>query len=167
MKFEVMSRQKARKMSFQTIQDDCIIISITDCDAPYNRFAMNPKIKGVCHIKFDDVEFGEQNCITKEDGNTIITFVDRYRNLVDKIVVHCEAGVSRSAGVCAALMLIINGDDKEIFDNPRFCPNMSCYRTVLETYFGAYNQEAADERICRNIKLWRIAEGLEEPDSKT
>ena len=164
MEFEVMSREKARKMSFNPNIPDCIIISITDTHSDRNHFAQNPHIRAVLNLKFDDVDFGENDCICSNDGIKIIDFVNKHLNHVDKIVVHCEAGVSRSAGVCAALMLIVNGDDSPIFDSARFCPNMSCYRTVLETYYGSYNKEAADEKIARNIKIWRIAEGLDEPD---
>lgn len=164
MKFEVLSREKARKMSFKQDIEDCIIVSITDVDSQFNRFNDNPHIKGICHIKFDDVDFGEENCISNEDGQSIIAFVNKYINSVDKIIVHCEAGVSRSAGVCAALMQIINGSDMEIFDNPKFCPNMSCYRTIMETYYGSYDKEAADEKIRHNIHIWRIANDLEEDE---
>lgn len=164
MKFEVMSRANARKMSFKPDIDKCIIVSITDTESDINHFALNKNIRAVLNLKFDDVDFGDDNCITPQDGVKIIDFVNKHINDVEKIVVHCEAGVSRSAGVCAALMLIVNGDDNQIFDNAKFCPNMSCYRTVLETYYGSYDKEAADEKIARNIKLWRIAEGLDEPD---
>ena len=56
MKFEVLSRQNAKKMSYKQDIDDCVIISITDVNSAYNNFANNPHIKGVCHIKFDDVD---------------------------------------------------------------------------------------------------------------
>ena len=166
MKFEVLSRQNAKKLSYKQDIEDCVIVSITDVNSPYNNFAQNPHIKGVCHIKFDDVDFGEDNCIDRKDGEKIIAFVNQYVNKVDKIIVHCEAGVSRSAGVCAALMQIVNGSDMEIFGNARFCPNMSCYRTILETYYGSYDKEAADIKIRENIRLWRIANDLEEDISE-
>ena len=96
-----------------------------------------------------------------QDGKKIIEFINAYVDKVNKIVVHCEAGISRSAGVCAALMQIINGNDFEVFNNPRYCPNMSCYRTVLEAYYGSYDKEAADEKIAHNIRIWRVQEGLD------
>ena len=86
MKFEVLSREKARKLSFKPDIDDCIIISITDTDASYNHFAKNPHIKAICPIKFDDVDFGETNCITAEDGIKIVNFVNNYVDKVDKII---------------------------------------------------------------------------------
>jgi predicted protein tyrosine phosphatase len=160
MKFEVLSRQNAKKMSFKQDIDDCIIISITDIDKDINRFATNSHIKDVCRVQFDDVEIDEIGHIEKSDAEKIISFVNKYVNEVDKIIVHCEAGVSRSAGVCAALMQIINGDDMEIFNNPKFCPNMTCYRAIMTCFFGTYDQDAADEKIKCNIMAWREANDL-------
>lgn len=161
MKFQVMSRANARRHSFRSVMDDCVIVSISDVTSEPNRFHNNPKIKGVCYLSFDDVEGDEANCMTRADAEKIINFVNEYVDKVDEIIVHCFAGISRSAGVCAALMLILTGDDMEIFNNPRFCPNMHCYRMMLETYFGSYNAKAADEKIKHNIALWRKAQGLD------
>lgn len=161
MKFEVLSRQNAKKMSYKQDIEDCIIISITDIDKEINKFASNPHIKNICRVQFDDVEINEPRHITRNDAEKILEFVNHYVDKIDKIVVHCEAGVSRSAGVCAALMQIINGNDSEIFNNPKFCPNMTCYRTVLTAFFGSYDQEAADEKIKRNIEIWRKENGLD------
>ena len=78
MEFEVMSREKARKMSFKPDIKDCIIISITDTHADINHFAHNPHIRAVLNLKFDDVDFGENDCITPEDGVRIIDFVNKH-----------------------------------------------------------------------------------------
>ena len=161
MEFEVLSRSNAKRLSYKPNIKDCIIISITDFGSNPNQFAENPHIKNVIKLQFDDVDFNDNNCITKTDGKKIIDFVNRYVNKVDKIIVHCEAGVSRSAGVCAALMHIINGDDSPIFNNPKFCPNMACYRTVMEAYYDFYNEEEAKSKIVRNIKLWKMANELD------
>lgn len=159
--FEVMSRKKAKDFSFQENIEDCIIISITDVNSNDNCFANNLHIKGILRLKFDDCETNEPNCITKEDAIKIIKFVNNHISNIRKIIVHCEAGVSRSAGVCAALMLIITGSDSQIFDNPRYCPNMSCYRAVMEAYYGSYDQKAANKKIRHNIEIWRAEQGLD------
>ena len=161
MKFQVMSRVNARKHSFNEDIDKCIVISINDTFAEANKFNSNAKIKGVCSLFFNDVEGHETGHMTREDADKIIEFVNNHLNCVDEIIVHCGAGVSRSAGVCAALMLIINGDDSAIFNNGKYCPNMHCYRLVLESYFGYYDKEAADEKLRRNIIEWRKLNGLD------
>ena len=52
--------------------------------------------------------------MTIQDAEKILNFVKGYPGPED-ILVHCGAGVSRSAGVAAALSLILNGSDWEIF----------------------------------------------------
>jgi hypothetical protein len=47
----------------------------------------------------------------------------------DEIVINCEAGISRSAAIAAALSKILTGDDKVFFD--QFIPNRHIYRTIL------------------------------------
>lgn len=165
MKFQVMSRQKARKHSFREDIKKCVIVSINDKADVRNNFHNNSNIKAICSLFFDDVEGDEPNCMTRDDADKIIGFVNQYindTNDIEEIIVHCGAGVSRSAGVCAALMLILTGDDSDIFNNPKFCPNMHCYRLVLESYFGYYDKEAADEKLRRNIVLWRKVQGLDD-----
>ena len=71
-------------------------------------------------------------CMDNKDAKNIIDFVETFKNEVDLIVVHCEFGISRSAGVASALSLILNGTDQYYFDN--YIPNMLCYRKILNAY---------------------------------
>ena len=160
MNFQVMSRVNARKYSFDENIDKCIIISINDTFVEANQFNPNLNIKGVCSLFFNDVENNSDGHMVREDADKIIEFVNHYVNDVDEIVVHCGAGVSRSAGVCAALMLILTGDDSSIFNNSRFRPNMHCYRLVLESYFGYYDKEPIEEEKRRNIIAFREKQKL-------
>jgi hypothetical protein len=150
-----MSRENARKHSFHSDINKCVIVSINDTFVEANRFSRNPNIKGVCSLFFNDVEGHGEGHMVRADADKIIEFVNRYVNEVDEIVVHCGAGISRSAGVCAALMLILTGNDSAIFDNGRFNPNMHCYRLVLESYFGYYDKEPINEKLRTNIIEWR------------
>ena len=161
MNFQVMSRVNAREYSFDENINECVIISINDTFIEANEFHNNPNIKGVCTLFFNDVEGNGTGHMVREDADKIVEFVNTHLNDVDEIIVHCGAGVSRSAGVCAALMLIINGDDSAIFNNGKYCPNMHCYRLVLESYFGYYDKAAADEKLRRNIIEWRKLNDLD------
>ena len=136
MKYVVMNRTNAKRYSFESHMDKSIIISITDVDKDKVRFQHNPvnKIVAVKHLMFDDVEQGEMNCITDEDAVTIVNFVEYWKNKCDLIIVQCEAGQSRSAGVCAAIMKAFEGDDWQIFNNPKYVPNMTCYWKVLNVF---------------------------------
>ena len=98
--------------------------------------------KGTGHIEmFANINNGHcYSCTTaidiilfnEEDAKGILHFVDTYKKEVDLIVVHCEAGISRSAGVASALSLILNGTDDYYFKH--YLPNILCYRKILNAY---------------------------------
>lgn len=137
MKFEVMNRENAKEYSYKSHTETSIIISISSACSEGLLFQKNNinGIKAVLPIFFDDVENGEKFAITTKDATQIAKFVKSNKDMVDKIIVHCDAGVSRSAGVCAAIMKYINGNDMPIFNSARFCPNMLCYTKVLTALF--------------------------------
>ena len=156
MVIKVMSRKEASDFSFTNFQERTIIISIASLDESDNTFNKdNPNLIDVLFLRFDDVESDESNHMVKRDAEKIIQFVNEHIDHIDQIIVHCGAGVSRSAGVAAALMLIINGDDSPIFNSPKFCPNRCCYRTLLNTFFGSFNEEEIEEKFKHNIEVWR------------
>ena len=84
-------------------------------------------------LKFYDTDFemGSYPAMTSTDAVEILEFVEKTKNKVDYFVIHCNAGISRSSGIAAALSLIYNKDDKWVFSNPRYVPNMLVYRKIL------------------------------------
>lgn len=126
-----MSREKAKEFSFIQTEVPYIIISITDIGSEDNEFGENSCLKAVLRLKFNDVDRVFEGAMSEENARCIVEFVDRYKEEVDLIVVHCEAGMSRSSGVCAALMKWLCDDDSYVFDNSFYRPNMNCYRKVI------------------------------------
>lgn len=155
MEFKIMSREKAKKFSYSNIELSTVIVSITDFGSLPVTFSRNGNIKAVLNLQFNDVDCGEENCMTKEDAVKIISFINTYLQDIEQIIVQCEAGVSRSAGVCAALMLIITGSDNSVFDNPAFVPNRYCYRLILNSYFGSYDTPPIDDKFKCNIEEFK------------
>ena len=137
MTIKVMSRGNAVKYSFEPHDVKAAVISISDCDKESPMLDNNPNngIAAQCKVRFDDVDSGAANCITKRDAQTIVSFVTDIAKNHEKLIVHCEAGVSRSAGVAAAIMKALYGDDWEVFGNQQYVPNMTCYRTVLDAFY--------------------------------
>lgn len=140
MKFEVMSRSEILKYSKENHSDErSMVISISDHGQTHPQI-FKSELNGIEHIiflHFDDIERDDliayPQCvpISASDARAIANFVIRNKADVDKIIVHCGAGISRSSGVCAAIMKAITGSDEAIFENARFCPNMTCYRLCL------------------------------------
>jgi protein-tyrosine phosphatase len=76
----------------------------------------------------------EDVLMSDSDAAKIKDYVLRYKDRVECIIVHCEVGVSRSAGVMAAIQKYLTGDDSAIFNNGAFSPNMYCYRMMLDAF---------------------------------
>jgi protein-tyrosine phosphatase len=148
MKFFVYSRAKAKKASYK-INEPTLIISITDPAKTPNVFAKNSNIVSICRVSFDDTDpdilINGEVLMTQSDANKIKDFIMAYKNKVETIIVHCEAGISRSAGICAAIQKYLTGDDSAIFDSHYFCPNMHCYRLMLNALFDVPNKSIFEE----------------------
>ncbi len=130
--FDVMSRRDAIAFSADPDILPTAIISIGEVGEADAVFADNPQIKAVLHLHFLDTEERRLDAMQEEDADRIVAFVWRWREQVDEILVHCEAGASRSAGVAAALMRWLNGNDDEIKLTRRYQPNRRCERLVSE-----------------------------------
>ena len=64
----------------------------------------------------------------------ILEFIQDVWENIDCLLVHCEAGMSRSPAIAAAIDKIYHGDDSFWFNTKT--PNMLVYRTILEDYYG-------------------------------
>ena len=157
----VMNRHTAKKHSYNHNIPKTLIISINEWDDELNRFdRRNPNLIAVLPLQFDDVDGNNPMSMTKEDARKIINFVNMHIDKVEEIVVHCKAGQSRSAGTCAALMRILLGDDRDIFESPKYTPNMHCYNTVLNAYYGVQMfgqciEEGIEAEKKANIENWK------------
>jgi predicted protein tyrosine phosphatase len=159
MRFLVYSRDLVEKGIVKDIQDcypDAIVgvISIAgtkpNCisDDVVQVIHKEKNFFGICRMNFDDVdrdvdgtkgwiiEHGYSE-ITNEQANNIVDFIlaAKVKN-VDIMIVHCEAGISRSSATAAACSVILGQSDAEYFGNARYNPNMKVYRSILNAYQG-------------------------------
>lgn len=129
---------RSRKIIEQN-QYDANIISITSNTTNANISNFGSTL--FLHFEDFDVDLPGWSIqpIQKSDAKAIVDFVMANKHNGKHFIVQCDAGVSRSAGVAAALMKYFNGDDSPIFDNSQYCPNMRCYRMVLEALMEVNN----------------------------
>jgi predicted protein tyrosine phosphatase len=130
MTYEVKNRGDARLATMKTVAPITAIISITDIGSEKNSFRQQDWLKAVLEIQFNDVERGK-GCITKKQAIEIADFVRSVYPQVERFIVHCEYGQSRSAGVAAAISKFYEGNSGGIFGNPAYYPNRTCYDYVL------------------------------------
>lgn len=97
--------------------------------------------KDALNIWFSDITDKEREqqekyikLITNEDADKIYKFVMNIKNTnIERLIVHCNLGISRSAAVAAAISKALTGSDKEFFDG-KYVPNMVVYYTVLKAF---------------------------------
>ena len=139
MQYKILSRSAAKKASYK-LDRRTIIISITDPDKDSVIFHQSENLVAVCRVSFDDIDHVSHDyevLMSDEDAKKIKIFIDRYQDRVEQIIVHCEAGQSRSAGVMAAIKLWLENDKFSVWDDPKYTPNRHCYRTMCNEIFGS------------------------------
>lgn len=139
MKFMIMDRYDARDFCKEEHTFRTCIISISTVGGKANylpKTSVN-RILAVLPLWFDD-ELCGANSFDKDIAAQILRFIDIWKSHVDCILVHCDAGISRSAAVCAALKRYLGEDDWDIFRDPRYDPNALVYHTMMEQIDASY-----------------------------
>ena len=116
------------------------------------KFANNKLREGVLYLEFYDIDVYsitnagyllEIQKMKKEHGSGLFTddhakqildFVNELRGKIEALICHCEAGISRSAGMAAAIERILTGSDERVFNNIKYIPNMFVYRKILNEW---------------------------------
>lgn len=176
MQFKVMSQKDAVEYTKHKHSEKSLLISIigTRTDRPNLEPPNNVNnIQKILQLKFDDIQTASQGyqivfwkkdeALTFDDNDTlddlglilfnqeiaetVVQCVAEWVDKVDLIICHCSAGISRSAGCCAAIMKALTGDDSDIFNNPMYHPNMTVYYQLIKAFanYGRYTD------ICSNI----------------
>jgi hypothetical protein len=139
--------------------EKAILISATDKYSPPAKILQLPHYNGIVatkRVKFDDVELGKPNCITPNDAKEIADFIKSHdKAQYDVIIVHCEVGICRSAGICAAIMNYMGEDYMQIFKSRTFKPNIGCYKLVCEAFGISQSNEEINKLRTLNHEAWQ------------
>ena len=134
-KIAIISLQDADGFGFQFIPSRNVIdvLTIYCDDADTER-------KTVCAQEISDFEnvSKQLKLFSDNDAKNVVDFVNKNRDQVDEIWVHCYAGVSRSQATAAAISKFFFNDDDVYFRVG--VPNRRIYRMILETFFTQDNQ---------------------------
>lgn len=141
MTIKIFSRQQAVKQSYTDFDGSKIIISISDPFEEKAKFNMNNiSIKSVLYLSFYDIDektksiFGGYDSMSPIDAVLIRDFIFKWEDFVDEIWVQCEMGISRSAGIAAAVAEHFELDSSSILNNSNYYPNMLCYNLTKEAF---------------------------------
>lgn len=157
-KFVILDRPDAVRYCYKDHEDRSIIVSI---NSSYSKAAYLTKTKengiiAILPLWFDDITCLIDGCVLFDDSmaHNIIQFVNTWKYEADTFVVHCDAGISRSAAVCAAIRRHLGLEDMSIFDNYRYNPNPLVYYTMMEQIKDGYNPKEDDEKFSINSEYW-------------
>jgi predicted protein tyrosine phosphatase len=115
-----------------------VIISITSTREDVAVLRTDDQCIGILRLTFLDAEESSEPMVGAElfsldQARQIWAFVERHRGDVQRILVHCDMGISRSPAVAAALALVLNGNGDEFLLSDQYVPNALVYRLLLET----------------------------------
>ena len=114
-----------------------ILISINDMEDEPLEVLHEEKYLDVLRIWFSDIdkEIDDESVklMSKNDAREILEFVTKYVDKATMIVVHCAAGISRSAAVAAALSLLIQGTEGAYYANRQYYPNIWVKTLLIRT----------------------------------
>lgn len=114
MKYRKMSRTTCERYCTQNHLKTSVIISIKtswDKESPQLYCDKKNNVKDILFLSFDDTEDSRYG-MQESDGVKVAEFVHTYLNVVDVIIIHCDGGISRSAGVLYALLFYYERVDK-------------------------------------------------------
>jgi predicted protein tyrosine phosphatase len=115
-----------------------VIISITSNVGDVARLRTSGACRGILRLSFLDADVSsdqhpEADLFSQDQAARIWAFVLQHRADIERLLVHCDAGMSRSPAVAAAISKGLSGDDSAFFGG-RYRPNMRVYRMLLQTY---------------------------------
>lgn len=136
MEFQIMSFSQLEKTKFEK---PVAIISIS-VDGTHPNLLRKHNVSDFVYLTFADRDSGK-DLISEMQAIMILEFAKKNK---DKLIVcQCDAGISRSSAVAAALSKIHNDDDNWVFNNKQYRPNMYVYRILvtMSKYFESIEQK--------------------------
>lgn len=129
MQFIVLS---GREIKHYNIEEVHIVISITSPSSKHPELPIVDSRIGLLQLKFYDLDERATgySLFTKEQASAILNFFNYYKSKISTVICQCEAGISRSSAVAAALAKSIGQSDEKFFKY--YLPNRYVYRTILE-----------------------------------
>ena len=140
MNIKVMNRDDVESGGI-VLANDYLLISVS---CPNDKAALGKirdNCKAVLRLEFDDVDVpvhllgGRQvKLFSRQDAKDILSFLNDNKG-PEYLIIHCDAGISRSPAIAAAITKINSGWDHEYFK--RYLPNRRVYSILLAEHYNS------------------------------
>ena len=121
------------------VKSSYVVISIHDPNTKPPRVRQQPGFRAKLVLSFDDAEEipdtaepGEIVLMSREQAEQIRAFIETHRSDVGTVVLHCEAGMSRSPAVAAALCRAFGDNDHPFWQE--YQPNRYVYNLLTQVF---------------------------------
>ena len=150
MKIEIMSRENAvKQLVNEPLDTAIIIIAMASFEVQYPIF-LNWERK--LNVYFSDITKEDHpDLMTEHHAEEIKNFVLSLEGCCEKLIVSCFMGVSRSSAVVAGIMIGLDRDDMEIWNNIKYYPNILCYKRMLNAFGKPTDSADEKKRINENL----------------
>lgn len=138
---DIQVRSKGKAADFYLEDAPWACISIVSPGDDWPQLVHDNRLE-VLRLQFKDVDKVREQDKGRIKGlfndvhaDKIWKFVESVKDRIDTLLVHCEAGLSRSPGVAAAIahVYLCKEAEQSFFDN--YTPNRHVYRTLLEHHY--------------------------------
>lgn len=140
MQIKVCDREELERYRWDAPQ--CVLISITDPDKAPAEIRQSDRCLEVLRLQFHDIQpgpgaatIGGMTSMDADHARQIWQFVQRWRDEAQTLVVQCEAGMSRSPAVAAAVAEYLGQDSGVFFAD--YAPNRYIYEMLRRNRPGA------------------------------
>ena len=136
--YVVLSRFEAEDHTHAAYDEPHALISIADPSDSHARIEDRPERTGILRLQFDGVSrrFDERDvCFDKVMAQEVAEFVLGLEPSV-RLVVHCFAGISRSAGMVAGIAEALGDPNVEDQCHMRYMPNPLVQELMFEAIMG-------------------------------
>lgn len=138
------------------LQENHAIISITSPGNSFVHLPGTPCCRGVLRLLFDDVFVDLEGCrpFTLEQAREVKVFLDRMQ--AHLLVCQCDYGISRSAGMAAAVAHVHGLDADRFFTRGRYDPNVLVLERILQVYQIGDLEQAMEHyrRLSAGGRVW-------------
>lgn len=132
----VLSRPKMVEMAAHLPKRSCVISINTP--GTEHLYISAPTL----YLDFADAE--DETGMAMADADKVVEFLKRQVGKGNyRIYVHCDQGISRSAGTAAAILKAYGKDEGQILDCSDYCINTRCYEFTLK----AFHIDMTDDEI--------------------